>query len=354
MALRRRAGNIGRFPRLSGKATAPCRHPLLRRHHRRPRIDETEETEETEEMHFDLVDMRLMVRIAEANSITKGAEAAHSSLAAASTRIKHLEESIGAKLLYRTSQGVTLTAPGQAFVHHARQVLSQIEHLRGDLQEYTTGVKGHLRIFANTTALGEFLPPILKSYLLSHPDVNIDLRERLSPDIVRAVSEGQTDIGIVAGSVRTESLEVIPFRRDRLVLVLPSGHPLACRAAVDFSETLDYHHVGLSETSAIHVFLHRVCEGINRNMRLRIQVSNFEAACRMIEANVGIGVLPESAARRHAQQMGIQIVPLQDSWALREMQVCVRSLQALPPFARELVSMLERDARSTRPDSMPA
>ncbi len=120
-------------------------------------------------MHFDLIDLRLMVRIAECNSLTKGAEASHLSVPAASTRIKNLEESIRTKLLYRTSQGVTLTPPGQAFVFHARQVLAQIEHLRGDLQEYAKGIRGHLRVFANTTALGEFLPPVLHTYLLAIP-----------------------------------------------------------------------------------------------------------------------------------------------------------------------------------------
>ena len=91
-------------------------------------------------MHFDLVDLRLMVHIADANSMTRGAELSFISLPAASTRIKNLEESIGTKLLYRTSQGVTLTPPGQAFVSHARMVLGQIEHLRGDMQEYVRGI----------------------------------------------------------------------------------------------------------------------------------------------------------------------------------------------------------------------
>jgi DNA-binding transcriptional LysR family regulator len=113
-------------------------------------------------MHFDLVDLRLMTHIAEANSMTRGAELSCISLPAASTRIKNLEDSIGTKLLYRTSQGVTLTPPGQAFVTHARMVLSQIEHLRGDMQEYVRGIKGHLRVYANTTSLSEFLPPVLR------------------------------------------------------------------------------------------------------------------------------------------------------------------------------------------------
>jgi len=297
-------------------------------------------------IHFDLVDLRLMVRVAEANSLTRGADASHISLPAASTRIKNLEESLGLKLLYRTSQGVTLTPPGQAFVQHARTVLAQLEHLSGDLQEYAKGIKGHLRVYANTTALGEFLPPVLKGYLLAHPDVNVDLRERLSHDIVRAVSEGQTDIGIVAGLVRTENLETLPYRRDRLVLVVPGGHALAGRKQVAFAETLDCDHVGLQESSAIHAFLRQVCDQLHRPLRLRIQVGNFEAACRMVEANVGVAILPESAARRHAQTMAIAIVPLSDPWAVREMKICVRSLETLPTFARELVDLLVGDARA--------
>lgn len=300
-------------------------------------------------MHFDLVDLRLMVRVAEANSLTRGAEAVHLSVPSASTRIKGLEDRIGVKLFYRTSQGVTLTLPGQSLVHHARLVLGQLEHLSGDLQEYAKGVKGHLRVFANTTALGEFLPPVLRAYLLAHPDVSIDLRERLSGDIVRAVSEGQTDVGIVAGTVRTENLEVIAYRRDRLVLVLPRVHPMAALPAVAFADTLAFEHIGLHEASAIHAFLRQICNGLRRTIRLRIQVGNFEAACRMIEAAVGVAVLPESAARRHAQAMAIQIVPLLDEWAIRAMQICVRSIDSLPPFARDLVSLLVEDARRAGP-----
>ena len=296
-------------------------------------------------MHFDLVDLRLMVHIAEANSMTRGAELSFISLPAASTRIKNLEESIGTKLLYRTSQGVTLTPPGQAFVTHARMVLGQIEHLRGDMQEYASGIKGHVRVFANTTSLGEFLPPVLRQFLRLHPDVNIDLRERLSHDIVRAVTEGQTDIGIVAGLVRTENLQTLPYRRDRLVLVVPRGHELDGMKQVDFADTLELDHIGLHESSAIHAFLRQHCDQLHRPIKQRIQLGNFETACRMIESGVGVGVLPESAASRHAHSMDIAIVPLSDAWSVREMQICVRSLEALPSFAQELVELLVADAQ---------
>lgn len=296
-------------------------------------------------MHFDLVDLRLMVRVAEANSLTRGAEASFLSLPAASTRIKNLEESVCIKLLNRTSQGVTLTPPGQAFVHHARNVLAQLENLTGDLQEYADGIKGHLRIAGSTTALSEFLPPVLSRYLRAHPDVNIDLRERLSHDIVRQVSEGQIDIGIVSGPVRTEALHAIPYRRDSLVLVVARGHPLARETSVPFVRTLDHDHVGLHEASAIHAFLRQVSSAVHRTLRMRIEVSNFETACRMIEADIGVGIVPGSSARRHAERLAIRIVPLDDTWSLRQQFVVVRQLDALPPFGRDLVDLLVDDAQ---------
>ncbi|WP_050477629.1 LysR substrate-binding domain-containing protein [Herbaspirillum rhizosphaerae] len=295
-------------------------------------------------MHFDLVDLRLLVNIADFNSLTRTADATHMSLSAVSTRVKKLEDSIGIQLIYRTGQGVALTPTGLTFAMHARLVLRQIQHLRGDLQEYAKGVKGHLRVFANTTALVEFLPPILQAYLASHPDVNIDLHEKPSRDIVRAVADGQTDIGIVAGNVSTRDLEVIPYRSDRLVLVTPPGHALAQAGAVDFADTLEYDHVSLHEASALHTFLHEASDALHRSLQIRIQVGNFEAACRMIAADIGVGILPESAARRYAQNTDIAIVPLNDKWAVRAMKICVRNLEELPAFAKALIVLLAADA----------
>lgn len=297
-------------------------------------------------MHFDLVDLKLFIHVAEANSLTRGAERAHLSLPAASTRIKNLEEQVGVKLLSRTSQGVTLTDPGETLLAHARRVQRQLEQLTGDLQEYTEGVKGHVRMFANTTAMSEFLPAVLRTYLVNHPDVYVDIQERLSPDIARAVQEGTVDIGIVAGNVRTEGLQVMPYRRDRLVLATALSHPLAQSRKIAFADTLDYDFIGPPEASAIYGFLKRASADLQRTMRWRIQVSNFEAACRMIEANIGIGVLPEGTARRHAKTMALKIIPLTDEWAVRKLQICVVDRDALPLFARKLVDLLVADGVS--------
>lgn len=293
--------------------------------------------------HFDLTDLQLIVHIGDRQSLTRAAEKTHLSLPAASTRVKNLEEHFGTQLLYRTSQGVTLTPSGEALTRHARTVMRQIEQLRGDMQEFARGVKGHVRVLANTTAMTEFMPAVLGRFLAAHPDVNVELRERLSYLIVRAVSEGSADVGIVAGSNADPNLEFIPYRKDRLVLVAASSHALAKETAVAFADTLDNDYVGLSEWSAIHPFLVQAAEALGRTFKFRIEVGNFEAVCRIIETGVGIGVIPESVALRFARVLNISIVPLTDEWAVRKLQICVRGREALPAFARALVDMLVAD-----------
>jgi len=290
--------------------------------------------------HFDLVDLRLFLNIAESNSLTGGAASSCLSLSAASSRIKALEQHLGSQLLLRSKSGVALTPSGQALLYHARLIVRQLDRLAGDLREFAQGIRGHVRLFANTTATTEFLPSALGAFLAANPDITVDLQETLSHEIVRAVAEGVADVGIIAGSVRTDGLQVLPYHRDRLVLAVPADHALARARAVDLFDTLDEEHVGLNAASAIHAFLNSAVLAAGHRLRLRIEVGSFEAMCRMIGARVGIGVLPESAARRHARSEGIRIVPLANDWAVRDLKIVVRELDALPAFARRLVEAL--------------
>jgi len=289
---------------------------------------------------FDLVDLRLLVHIAEEQNLTRGAGRSHLSLPAASARVKMLEEAVGTRLLYRAKLGATLTPAGQALLRHARIVLAQIENLRGDMHQYASGLKGHVRLYANATSISASLPGVLRRYLAEHPHVDVDLRERLSGDGARAVLDGSADIAIVSDGTPTEGLEVLPYGSEALVLATAPDHPLAGRASVAFAETLGFPYVGLHEGSALHRFLLQQAQAHRAQLSIRIQVGSFEAICRMIEANVGIGILPVSAARRHARIVPIRIVELADPWAVRDSMICVRSLELLPGFAQRLVAML--------------
>ena len=305
-------------------------------------------------MHFDLTDLSLFRHVVEAGSITHGAERAHLALAAASTRIRHMEESLGAPLFTRARQGVTPTAAGRTLLAHARAILGQTERLQDDLAAYSGGRAGQVRILSNTNALTEFLPEALSDFLAGHPQVSVDLEERLSDEIVGLIAEGVGDVGIVAGTVDTGALETYPFRSDRFVLVVAKGHPLSKRPGVGFAEVLEHDFVGLDRTSALQRFLADKAGRIGRPLRLRVQLRGFEGVCRMVECGVGLGIVPETTARRALKTMAIAIVPLTEPWAARDLTICVRALKELPPYARQLVQHLQGEAPADGKGSGPS
>src|SRR5246500_2612192 len=206
-------------------------------------------------MRFDLTDLSLFRHVVEAGSIPGGPARAHLALAAASTRIRNMEEALGAALLVRGRGGVTPTPAGRTLLAHARAILAQAERLREDLGAYAGGLAGQIRVLSNTNALTEFLPEALSSFLAAHPQVSVDLEERLSDEIVGLIAEGVADLGIIAGTVDATALETFPFRKDRFVLVVGRDHPLAKRQKTAFAQVLDHDFVGLDRSSALQRFL---------------------------------------------------------------------------------------------------
>ena len=291
-------------------------------------------------MNFDLTDLRLFVVTAEEGNLTRAASRQHLSLAAGSARIKALEAQAGLPLLYREARGMRLSPPGEAFLHHARGVLRQIEQLRVDLQEYGGGLRGHVRVFANTTAVTDFLPEILPGFLSSNPRVNIDLQEKPNPEIARGVLDGRADIGIVSAQVDTMGLRAIHFSTDRLMLVTSRSHRLAGCQHIAFADTLDEDAVAMQQGSTLQTFLGQVTENLGKRFKLRIQLSSFDAMCRMIGAGVGIGIVPESAARRNQESMNLALIELLEPWSVRQRYILVREHEALPAYAQSLVDAI--------------
>jgi DNA-binding transcriptional LysR family regulator len=295
-------------------------------------------------MRFDLTDLNLFRHTVEAGSITHGAVRSNLALAAASTRIRKMELAFGAELLVRGRQGVTPTQAGRTLLQHARAILAQTDKLNEDLTPYARGLAGQVRVLSNTNALTEFLPETLSLFLTAYPDISVDLEERLSDEIVGLIADGTGDVGIVAGTVDYGGLHTFPFRSDRFVLVVAKDHPLAARSRIGFAEVLDYDMVGLDRASAIQRFLADKANRIGRPLRLRVQLRSFDAICRLVECNVGVGVVPETTVERTAGSMAIKAVRLTDPWALRELTICVRDEKALPPYARQLVDHLRASA----------
>lgn len=297
-------------------------------------------------MRFDLTDLRLFLAVAEAGSITAGAERANMALASASERIQAMEAQAGTALLERLHRGVVATPAGRALIHHARDILDAHDRMRGDLAQYGRGLKGHVRMLANTSAISEHLPGPLAGFLATHPQVDLDLEEALSRDIVEAVAAGRVDLGVASDQVDVGGLTIRDFRRDDLVLVAPRGHPLGERKRVSFAETLEFEHVGLGRGGALQSYLGAEARKLGRPIAFRVRVGGFDAVCRMVEHGVGVGITPIAAARRARRTMAIRIVPLSDAWAARRLVIATRPDGELSQHAKLLVDWLLADAAS--------
>lgn len=291
-------------------------------------------------MRFDLIDLRLFLAVVEAGSITHGAEAANLSLAAASERLRGMEEKGGVALLARGRRGVTPTAAGDTLVHHARLVLRQMEHMHGELGEYARGLRASIRLLANTAAITEFLPDRLGPWLCDHPQTDIELKERQSVDIVKAVSGGLADIGIVSDAVDTTGLRLIPFAVDRLVGVVAREHALAQARQIGFTDLLDHPFVGLAEGSALQEHIEAQAGRIGRRISYRLRVRSFESVCRLAAQDIGVGIVPQTAARRSRRTNALAALKLTERWATRRLSICLRPGDDLSPLARGLVEHL--------------
>ena len=290
-------------------------------------------------MRLDLTSLALFIRVADSRSITKAAQQSHIALAAASRRIAQLEDQLGVHLLFRSARGVELTPAGTALLLHAKEMMSRVDNIRAELSDYAKGVKGLVRVAANASALAQYLPADLASFQARNPAIRMSLEEERSNAIVEALHAGRADVGIVMEGADASGLQLFEYRTDVLCAVLPKKHPVRARRLA-FAELLDQDFVGLESTTVISQLMLNEARERGVPLRLRVEVKSFDVVIRMIQAGLGIGVLPEAAAKPFASPMGLRLVTLTDAWAQRKMYVAVRQYATLPAPARLLVDHL--------------
>jgi DNA-binding transcriptional LysR family regulator len=295
-------------------------------------------------MRFDLIDLQLFIAVADARSITHGAERAHLALASASARIKGLEAGLGVALLKRGRRGIELTPAGESLLDHARIIIHNVDAMRGDLLAFSRGMKATVRLLANTAGLSEYLPKALAVFLAEHPNVSIDVEERESADIAHAIAAGAADLGLASEYALPDNIERIPFSEDRLVIVTSRHDELAKRRQVDFREVIDRDFIGLTASSALHAHIAGHAARLGARLRFRARLNNFDSIGQMVAAGIGIAVMPEVAAKRCARSMQIGRVRIRDPWANRKLAICARSFRALPRPAQQLVEHLRKAA----------
>jgi DNA-binding transcriptional LysR family regulator len=288
----------------------------------------------------DLQTFRLFAAVVEERNIARAAKRCNIAASAVSKRIADLEARSKVELLYRLRDGVEPTSAGLSLFGQIKQVLSLVDHLDAELSEFASGLQGRIRIFANTSAVTQFLPEDLKEFSDAYPEVRFDLTEDTSSHNIDGLNNGSCDIAIFNDHVRHDGLETRVYRRDTLKVVIPSTHPLAETTTISLAETLDFDQVGLQEGSSLQAKIQHEASAIDGRVRFRVQVLSFDGIRRMVEAGLGIAILPEGAVTPYLSSLDIRAIDLDEPWAKRTLLLGCRNYKGLPIACRRLFDHL--------------
>lgn len=283
-----------------------------------------------------LTSLRIFVAIAEERNLTRAADREAIALSAASKRLSDLEADFGVRLLDRTSRGKRLTAAGESLLHHARRVLGAAQDLAADMADFGAGVRGHVRLLANLSAIVAYLPEDLERFFLTHPELRIDLQERPSIEVVRGVEEGQAELGICSAHTDLRGLVVTPYKTDDLLLAMRADHPLAGKGPLAFRDTLGFDHIGLHAESSIFIRSQQAARDEGLVLRRRIHVPGFDAVCRTVQAGLGVALIPAPVFDVLGPSMGLHGETLTDPWTRREVVLVQHPSRPLSVAAERL------------------
>jgi len=291
-------------------------------------------------LRHDVQTLLLFLRVCETKSITRAASQSNLALSAASRRMKLLEDGCGTALLHRLPYGVEPTPAGLAVLRYAREVLAMNQQLDTDLADYRAGVRGYVRVFASSSALVQRLAGDLSAFARAFPSIRLELHERPSAEIIEALYQKETDIGIIVRGGDLWQLRTRMYAEDRLAIVVPSDHPLAQGGPVAFASVLKEEVVTLDQATAVHRLVTDQARRSGQTLRVRVQVRSFEAMCQMVRHGLGLGILPELAAQPLVAAFGLTLLLLDEPWARRELAICTRAEDELDASAQRLIDFL--------------
>ncbi|MEJ8846086.1 LysR substrate-binding domain-containing protein [Variovorax rhizosphaerae] len=292
---------------------------------------------------LDLTTLRMFVSVCESRNIARAAELHNIVASAISKRLLLLEDAAGHRLIERHRRGVAPTAAGEILLEHARAMLASADRVARDMADYGAGVRGQVRVLATVSSIAEFLPDDIADFLQqpAHRDIRIDIEEAQSRDLVRGLREGIAPLGVCWDAADLEGFQTRPYRHDHLAIIAHPKHPIARLKRCAFEQTLDFDHVGLPASTAVHTMLGRAAAIIGKPINYRAVVSTFDASLRCVRANLGIAVVPSEVALPVAGSFGIKVSMLTDKWAQRQFALCFQDEKRLSPAAKLLVGHLE-------------
>lgn len=289
-------------------------------------------------MHID--HLKVFCDLAEAQSFSKAAQLNKVTQSAVSQQIRALEQRFGVTLVDRGRRNFALTPEGVALLEAARDILDIYNHLGTRLLTLRNVVSGELRV-ASIFSIGlHELPPRLKLFREKHPEVQVHLEFRRSQQVYQEVLNGLVDIGLVAYPVKRAGLAFEVFDEDRMVLIVPPGHPLAGRGSVPLEALQGEKFISFEPDLPTRKVIDRHLRQHQVEPIHVMEFDNIETVKRAVEVESGISIVPENTVRREVESGLLHSVPLEGPRLSRPLGVIYRRNRPSSPAQAEFMSAL--------------
>ncbi|MBI4328065.1 MAG: LysR family transcriptional regulator [Chloroflexi bacterium] len=287
--------------------------------------------------------LKVFCDLSETESFTKAAQINQITQSAVSQQISSLERQFKSLLIERSKKKFRLTREGQVLYDYSKQIIQTYDSLHNKLQEIKDIISGTIRV-ATIYSIGlHDLPPYIKKFLKSYPTVNVHVEYRRSNQVYEDVLGNVVDLGLVAYPMRDPKLEIVPLRKDKLVLICHPQHPLAKSKTIKLKEINGQKFIGFEPDIPTRKAIDKILKDHGVQVQTMMEFDNVETVKRAVEIDAGISIVPLSTVLQEVAKQTLAQVELDDSEFYRPLAAIFKKNKVLSPAMKQFLLILKGD-----------
>ncbi|HEY3762067.1 MAG TPA: LysR family transcriptional regulator [Verrucomicrobiae bacterium] len=293
--------------------------------------------------------MKVFCDLAETESFTKAAQINGVTQSAVSQQISALEKIFKSLLIERSKKRFRLTREGQVLYDYSKQIISTFESLHSKLQDLKDIISGTIRVTTIYSIGLHDLPPYIKKFMKVYPTVNVHVEYRRSNQVYEDVLGNVVDFGLVAYPMKDPKLEIVPLRKDPLVLVCHPQHAFAKQKNVKLKSLLGQKFVGFEPDIPTRKALDKILREFGISVNNVMEFDNIETVKRAVEIDAGISIVPLGTVQQEIAKQTLTAVPIEDGDFYRPLAAVYKKNKVLSPAMKQFLSLLKEPSPS-RPE----
>jgi len=285
--------------------------------------------------------LKVFCDLTETKSFTKAAQINGVTQSAVSQTISALERRFKSPLIERSKKNFRLTTEGEVLYHYSKEILQTYDAIHSRMQEIKHVISGDIRV-ATVYSIGlHDLPPYVKRFMQSQPEVHIHVEYRRNNQVYEGVLGNIVDLGLVAYPAPDPRVEIVPLRKDRLVLACHPDHALAKRKSVRLKALNGQKLISFEPDMPTRKALDKMLKGQGVTVEHVMEFDNIETVKRAVELDCGVAIVPETNIRQEVTKQTLAAVPLEGNH-FRPLAAIHRKGKVLSPAIKHFIALLKK------------